>query len=151
MSVLTTLMGSSGAKKQAYVSSSAAPGCLTPWQSATPLARKDNGPAWAAPPEHALDNSSESVLRAFASLPVDHVLDHLQVEHQGLAGEEAKARLRVKGPNTLRSQKPPSWFILLLKVIPNPFNILLIFLAIINAAIPPPDWVCFSVFAGIGG
>lgn len=115
---------------------------LTPLQSATPvMATKTSGLAWGAPPEHALDNTSESILRAFASLPLDQVLDHLQVEYEGLSHDEVEARLRVKGSNTLRSQKPPSWFILLLKVIPNPFNILLIFLAIINASIPPPDWV----------
>ncbi|KAM3456569.1 hypothetical protein BB8028_0003g10490 [Beauveria bassiana] len=143
MSVFSKFMGSHGMKKS--YSSSVKSG-LTPLQSATPVASaKTNGLAWGAPPEHALDNTSESILRAFASLPMDQVLDHLQVERQGLSGDEAEARLRVKGPNTLRSQKPPSWFILLLKVIPNPFNLLLIFLAIINASIPPPDWTGFTV------
>lgn len=112
---------------------------LTPLPSSTTIA------AWASPPEHALDGSSESVLRVFAAMRVDHVLDHVQVGREGLSGEELRSRLRVKGPNTLRSQKPLSWFILLLKIIPKPFNILLICLAIINAAIPPPDWTGFIV------
>lgn len=121
-------------------------GGLAPLPSATTLVPATTRAfAWAAPPEHALDNTPESILRAFASIPMDQVLDHLQVEKQGLSGDEAAARLRVKGPNTLRSQKPPSWFILLLKVIPNPFNVLLIFLAIINISIPPPDWTGFTV------
>ncbi|KAJ4154756.1 hypothetical protein LMH87_000035 [Akanthomyces muscarius] len=143
MSIFSKLMSSRGAKKS--YSSSVKSG-LTPLQSATPVTTaKTSGLAWGAPPELALDNTTESILRAFASLPLDQVLDHLQVEQEGLSCHEAEARLRVKGPNTLRSQKPPSWFILLLKVIPNPFNILLIFLAIINASIPPPDWTGFTV------
>ncbi|KAJ3499081.1 hypothetical protein NLG97_g607 [Lecanicillium saksenae] len=127
MSVFSNLMTSRGAKKN--YSSSVSSG-LTPLQNATVFGARTSRPAWSIPPEHAMENT---------------FLDHLQVELEGLSGEEAESRLRVKGPNTLRSQKPPSWFILLLKVIPNPFNILLIFLAIINAAIPPPDWTGFTV------
>lgn len=97
--------------------------------------------SWLLLPEHVQDSSSESILRAFASLPIDLALDHLQVSCTGLTDEEAQSRLAVKGPNTLSSQKPPSWFILLLKVIPNAFNLLLIFLAIITAAMPDHDWV----------
>ncbi|OAQ96270.1 hypothetical protein LLEC1_02235 [Akanthomyces lecanii] len=143
MSAIFNLMSSHGAKKS-YASSLKS--SLTPWQSATRItAAKTSGLAWGAPPEHALNNTSESILRAFASLSPDQVLDHLQVEQDGLSRDEAEARLRVKGLNTLRSQKPPSWFILLLKVIPNPFNLLLIFLAIISVSIPPPDWTGFTV------
>ncbi|TQV95429.1 Mg-transporting ATPase [Cordyceps javanica] len=143
MSVFFNLLGFRGVKRS---HSSPLKSGLMPLQSVTSVApARADGLAWATPPEHAPDTTSESVLRAFASLPTDQVLDHLQVERDGLSGAEAEARLRVKGPNTLRSQKPPSWFILLLKVIPNPFNILLIFLAIINASIPPPDWTGFTV------
>ncbi len=151
MSVFSNLLSSRGARKKPYSSWSLKSG-QTPLQSATTVVASGKTPgllAWSAPPEHALDGTSEAVLRAFASLPLDQALDHLQVEREGLSADEAEARLRVKGPNTLRSQKPPSWFILLLKVIPNPFNILLIFLAIINASIPPPDWVRIPSLLGV--
>lgn len=119
----------------------------TPMQSLGKVSRKAFGDTWPSPPEHALDNSCESILRAFASLPVDLALDHLQVDRTGLSDDEASLRLAVKGPNTLQSQKPPSWFILLLKVIPNAFNLLLVFLAIITIAMPDHDWVCTNTHA----
>ncbi|KAH7123169.1 hypothetical protein EDB81DRAFT_913339 [Dactylonectria macrodidyma] len=78
-------------------------------------------------------------------MPVVLALNYLQTGLSGISEVEAAARRRVKGPNVLSSQKPPSWFILLLSVIPNPFNILLVFLAIINVAIPPPNWKGFGV------
>lgn len=140
MSVVSYLLGSREGKKGYSTSCVTARPARVRIMAPSSFA-KPTGSSWAAPPEHALDDSCESVLRAFASLPIDLVLDHLQVEDKGLSVDEAQARLRVKGPNKLHSQKPPSWFILLLKVIPNPFNLLLIFLAIINASIPPPDWV----------
>lgn len=123
----------------------------TPLQSMTPALTpaRQTGSTWNSPLEHALDSSTESILRAFASSPVHLTLDHLQVDHEGLSAEEADSRLRVKGPNTLHSQKAPNWFILLLKVIPNPFNILLVVLAILNAAIPPPQWVSEVTFSRI--
>jgi len=74
-------------------------------------------------------------------MPMEAVLDHLGTSLAGLSNIEAADRRLVKGPKVLSSHQPPSWFMLLLSVIPNPFNILLIFLAIINAAIPPPNWV----------
>jgi len=74
-------------------------------------------------------------------MPMEAVLDHLGTSPTGLSSVEAAERRLVKGPNVLSSHQPPSWFMLLLSVVPNPFNILLIFLAIINAAIPPPNWV----------
>jgi Mg2+-importing ATPase len=74
-------------------------------------------------------------------MPLESVLSHLQTGVNGISDAEAESRHHVKGPNVLSSQKPPSCVMLLLSVIPNPFNILLVFLAIINAAIPPPNWV----------
>lgn len=97
--------------------------------------------SWQDLPESARGSSLDGILRAFACMPVELVLNHLQTGLNGISEAEAIARRQVKGPNVLSSQKPPSWFMLLLSVIPNPFNLLLIFLAIINAAVPPPNWV----------
>lgn len=99
------------------------------------------GRTWYSPPENALTFDPEAVLNSFASLPLEAVLDHLQTAANGLTDLDADARLQVKGANTLPSQHSPSKLLLLLKVIPNPFNILLLALAIVNASIPPPDWV----------
>lgn len=96
---------------------------------------------WQALPGSGGVASRDDILRAFACMPTEAVLDHLVTSPDGLSNNEAAARRSVKGPNVLSSQKPPSWFMLLLSVVPNPFNILLLFLAIINIAIPPPNWV----------
>uniref|UniRef100_A0A0B7KSI2 Magnesium-transporting ATPase, P-type 1 n=1 Tax=Bionectria ochroleuca TaxID=29856 RepID=A0A0B7KSI2_BIOOC len=101
--------------------------------------------SWQAAPESAVDSSHDGILRAFAYMPLESVLSHLQTGVNGISDAEAESRHHVKGPNVLSSQKPPSCVMLLLSVIPNPFNILLVFLAIINAAIPPPNWKGFAV------
>jgi P-type Mg2+ transporter len=72
-------------------------------------------------------------------------LGHLQATLSGLAGDEAAKRLRLKGPNLLSIKKPPTWWQLLLSVIPNPFNILLGLLAVISVATPPPQWSTFVI------
>lgn len=74
-------------------------------------------------------------------MPVEQALEHLQTQLEGLGDDEVDTRRLVKGPNVLPSQKPPSWLMTLLGAIPNPFNLLLIFLAVITAAVPPRDWV----------
>ena len=68
-------------------------------------------------------------------------LHHLQSRHSGLSEEEAWSRLKTKGPNVLSCKKPPTWWQLLLYVIPNPFNILLAAIAVISVATPQPSWV----------
>ncbi|KID84214.1 magnesium-translocating P-type ATPase family protein [Metarhizium guizhouense ARSEF 977] len=112
------------------------------------LSRTASWPAnmsWLSLPSLAADTSAEAILTAFAGMEPDMVLDHLQTHKDGLTDEEADARRSIKGPNVLPTHTAPSWFITLLKTIPNPFNILLIALAIINAAIPPGDWKGFTV------
>jgi Mg2+-importing ATPase len=88
-----------------------------------------------------MDSSAEAVLTAFAGMEPDMVLEHLQTHKDGLTDDEADARRAIKGPNILPTHAPPSWIMTLVKAIPNPFNILLIILAIITAAIPPGDFV----------
>jgi magnesium-transporting ATPase (P-type) len=87
--------------------------------------------------------SSETVLQAYASMSPQAVLHHLQVTDAGLTTEEASSRLAERGANLLSVKKPPSWWQLLLSIIPNPFNILLGLLAIISVATPPPAWSTF--------
>ncbi|EEU35989.1 uncharacterized protein NECHADRAFT_49652 [Fusarium vanettenii 77-13-4] len=78
-------------------------------------------------------------------MPVELVFDLLASGEHGISDTEALARRRIHGRNAVSSQRPPSGFMLFLSIIPNPFNILLVFLAIINAAMPPPNWVRFAV------
>ncbi|VUC24019.1 unnamed protein product [Clonostachys rosea] len=101
--------------------------------------------AWQVSPETTHADKEEGILRAFASMPIESVFDHLASGEHGISDSEATARRRIHGQNVVSSRKPPSWFMLLLSVIPNPFNLLLIFLAIINAAVPPPNWKGFAV------
>ncbi|KAG6111221.1 hypothetical protein E4U13_004927 [Claviceps humidiphila] len=69
----------------------------------------------------------------------DMVLDHLQIYQDGLSDEQADIRRSIKGPNILPTHNAPSWIVTLLKAILNPFNNLLIVLAVLNAAISP--WI----------
>ncbi|PHH72000.1 hypothetical protein CDD80_4838 [Ophiocordyceps camponoti-rufipedis] len=100
--------------------------------------------SWARPPS-ARDESPEAILYAFASAPMDHALAHLMTDVDGLTEAEAAMRRGIKGLNVLPTQKPPSWFRTLIGAIPNPFNILLIFLAIINAVVPDRNWASVIV------
>ncbi|CAH0051087.1 unnamed protein product, partial [Clonostachys solani] len=63
----------------------------------------------------------------------------------GLSDDEAVRRLQIQGPNMPTSRKPVHPLILLLQIIPNPFNVLLLALAVVNAAMPPPNWKGFGV------
>ena len=67
----------------------------------------------------------------------------LQTDLDGLADAVAADRLKIKGLNLLSSRKPPSWWMLLLSVIPNPFNLLLSLIAIISVVTPGPSWSTF--------
>lgn len=98
-------------------------------------------PPWRTAPDLVDGTSAEALLTAFANMPLEESLAHLQSTSEGLTDLEASHRLTINGPNVLPSQKAPSKLLLLIKVIPNPFNVLLLILAIINVSIPPPDWV----------
>ena len=114
------------------------------WSSRLRFGNESSWPAnmsWLKQPQHARDGSVEAALVAFASMEPDFVLDHMQTHRGGLTDEEAAARRAIKGPNVLPTHTAPSWVVTLLKAIPNPFNVLLICLAILTASIPPGDWV----------
>ncbi|KJZ75190.1 hypothetical protein HIM_05384 [Hirsutella minnesotensis 3608] len=103
------------------------------------------GMSWAALPSSAKDATPESVLTSFALMPPEYVLEHLQTQVDGLTDAEAQARKVIKGANVLPTQRPPSWILTLLAAIPNPFNVLLVFLAIINASVPDRNWAGITV------
>jgi Mg2+-importing ATPase len=92
----------------------------------------------------AIDNSSrESLLRAISMTPLQAILSTYGTSLDGLTEDEAAERLSVAGPNRLDSKKAMPWWLLLLSVLPNPFNILLVLIAIISVATPPPSWATF--------
>ena len=103
------------------------------------------GMSWNELPMSARDESPEAVLASFALMAPETALEHLQTHRDGLTDFEADTRRAIKGPNILPTQKSPSWLLILLAGIPTPFNILLIFLAIISAAVPDRDWVSLSL------
>ena len=74
-------------------------------------------------------------------MATSQVMTGLQTDRRGLSGAESEARLKSSGPNIVSSLKPPSWWLLLLMVISNLFNVLLGFLAIISVASPDRSWV----------
>jgi P-type Mg2+ transporter len=78
-------------------------------------------------------------------MPVQVVMEQLRTSHAGLIQEEAAERLTSKGANLLSTKKPPTWWQLLLAILPNPFNILLGLLAIISVATPHPQWSTFII------
>ncbi|KAG5948341.1 hypothetical protein E4U60_002018 [Claviceps pazoutovae] len=96
--------------------------------------------SWLKVPSHAQATFTEAVLTAFAGMEPDMVLDHLQIHQDGPSDEQADVRRSIKGPNILPTHNAPSWIITSLKAILNPFNILLIVLAVLNAATPPGYW-----------
>lgn len=133
-----------------YATKAGSPGLIGRLSSRFGISRSSSWPAnmsWLKLPSLATDASTEAVLTAFAGMEPDMVLDHLQTHKDGLTDEEADTRRSIKGPNILPTHAPPSWIITLLKTIPNPFNILLIALAIINAAVPPGSWVCTPIIS----
>lgn len=89
--------------------------------------------------------SAEDGLRAIAQMDQELLFDNLETSCNGLTDAEAAYRLQVAGPNVVSYKKAPSWWLLLLMVIPNPFNILLACIAIISVATPGPSWSTFGV------
>jgi Mg2+-importing ATPase len=76
-------------------------------------------------------------------MPIELVVQQLDSGLKGLTFTAAADRLARNGPNLLSTKKPPTWWMLLLTILPNPFNILLGLLAIISVATPSPSWSTF--------
>jgi len=71
-------------------------------------------------------------LRKYSQMMSPEVLQLLETDRCGLVGSEAKERLREYGLNEISTEKPPTWYQLLLRSYLNPFNILLTVLMIIT-------------------
>ncbi|WZH39163.1 PMR1-Ca++-transporting P-type ATPase located in Golgi [Fusarium acuminatum] len=100
---------------------------------------------WQLGPDRTSKDTPEDILRWVASMDMDLALAQLLSSNDGISDAEATARRVIHGENVVSSSKPQSWFMLLLSVLPNPFNILLVFLAILNVALPDPSWKGFAV------
>lgn len=76
-------------------------------------------------------------------MPAESAIQQLNSDLKGLMEAAAADRLKTKGPNVLSIKKPPTWWMLLLSILPNPFNVLLLFIAIVSVANPTPSWSTF--------
>lgn len=89
--------------------------------------------------------SAEEALRSMAQMDPDALFSTLDTSSHGLTEHEASRRLQAGGANIISFKKPPSWWLLILKIIPNPFNLLLGVIAVISVASPQPSWETFGV------
>lgn len=87
----------------------------------------------------------ETSLPMLASASVNNVLEVLGTSISGLDTGEAVARLNKCGQNVLSSKKPPTRWQLFLTALLDWFNGILIVIAIVNLAIPPPQFATFGV------
>ena len=87
--------------------------------------------------------SYDSILKTYASLTPETIIEHLESARDGLTQEDATTRLAINGPNVLSCKKPPTWWMLALSILPDPFNILLLFIAIISMVHQPRQWITF--------
>jgi len=76
--------------------------------------------------------NSSTKLIDIAHLDVDTALHLLNTSLEGLSESQARSYLEKYGLNEIAREKPPKWYIQLLKTFQNPLAILLIFLAIIS-------------------
>jgi Mg2+-importing ATPase len=86
-----------------------------------------------------LGSTHEEILRAYSIMPAEEAMSNLQSSQLGLSNEEVEARTKIVGENILSVKKPMTWWMILLSVLPNPFNILLVLIAVISVAAPPPQ------------
>ncbi|HEY4832973.1 MAG TPA: cation-transporting P-type ATPase, partial [Waddliaceae bacterium] len=90
------------------------------------LAKK---PEWKrlAPSKEILDHLVKS-----ATIPIKELLQELHTNEQGLSEEEASDRQKLYGPNTILTERAPTWYDTLLKNFTNPFVLLLLSLSIFS-------------------
>jgi Mg2+-importing ATPase len=84
-------------------------------------------------------------IRILASFQADRVLAYFESRREGLTMAEVEARMKLVGLNVLSVRKPLQWWRILLHSLPDPFNILLVALAIIAVVTPAPSWPNFAV------
>lgn len=84
-----------------------------------------------------------NALAAWSHTSIQHAIQSLGTTAEGLEALEAQKLLKRIGRNELSNVKPPTWWWLLLTALPNPFNVLLIVLAVV--AIATGDYATFSI------
>ena len=89
------------------------------------------------------NSSRESLLKTISADPIQATFTNFGTGPDGLTEVEAAERLKIAGLNRLDTKKAIPWWLLLLSVLPNPFNVLLVLIAIISVATPPPSWATF--------
>ncbi len=83
----------------------------------------------------------EDTLFKYARMPISEVFQTLNTNSKGLLDSDAKKRIETFGLNQIAHEETPQWYILLLRNFTNPFNLLLIFLAIVSFFIGETDAV----------
>jgi len=79
----------------------------------------------------------------YAKVPKEKALQMLDTQMQGLSQEAAAMRLITEGKNEVAHEKAPAWYIQLARAFINPFNVVLIILAVVSfildVALAAPD------------
>jgi Mg2+-importing ATPase len=111
--------------------------------------KKSNKPS---EPALSISANQPATLIQFAQDDVETVLTKLNTSLEGLSDLQSRIRLEKIGLNEIACEKPPKWYVQLLKIFQNPLVILLIILAIIafltediKAAVIIFSMVVFSV------
>lgn len=73
-----------------------------------------------------------TALFSAASSPVEALYELLGTRNDGLTSDESNARLEQYGRNEIVHEKPPAWYLQLLKAFNNPFILLLLLLALVS-------------------
>lgn len=73
-----------------------------------------------------------SRLADYARMDVDDVLTSLGTDRDGLTVEEAERRLKMYGPNELVHERPPRWYVQLVRAFTSPFTGILTLIAAVS-------------------
>ncbi len=76
--------------------------------------------------------SADSRLTVLAYAEAGVVLSELDTAREGLTDDEVEARRDRFGRNEIAHEKPPAWYLQLLRAFANPFNLLLTTLAVVS-------------------
>jgi P-type Mg2+ transporter len=110
-----------------------------------PAARREATAATSAETE-----ARAKAVREASLAPVEEVLRKLGSNPAGLAENEIPERLERYGANEISHYKAPGWYVLLWHAFRNPFNILLLILAIISLVTgDTPSMIIISVMVAI--
>jgi Mg2+-importing ATPase len=91
----------------------------------------------------------EMALTAMSSISTDDAIEKLGSSKMGLETSEADIRFKRCGQNVLSSKKPPTWWQLALAALLDWFNGILVVIAIVNLAVPPPQFPTVGIIAAM--